>query len=199
MKRIILRGLLITVALCMAISAGAEQQPGVTIELSEYGWTWEASRAAGFQGTVRAEGYDGDSLVLKLSVAVTPEDPSAGQIIFQTVNGKMLTIRKQSDTCTVSLGEGREATFIGNWKTPEKIYANKVTVKVQAYAADGTTLLGEKTLEVIRDTATAADVNDGRIRITTDIPMWTTIFAVAAGSIWILALIRILINRRKKR
>jgi len=170
-----------------------------TSEMHVTDWTWEESKSAVFEGSVTFDRYEQDKMIMKLSFTATPEATDSGRIVFQTVNGKKLTLRKESDTYVFSPGEQTEFRFIGNWRTPESVFFDKVVVMLRVYSEDETTLLSEHRMEVRRESDEQYDPNDGKIRITADFPGMTRIILVAAAAVWTAALVRIFISRKIKR
>ncbi len=162
-------------------------------------WTWEESKSAVFEGSVSFDSYDQEKMVLKLSFTATPEATDSGRIVFQTVNGKKLTLRKESDTYVFTPGDQKEFHFIGNWRTPESVFFDKVVVTLRVYSEDEATLLSEHRMEVRRENDEQYDPDDGKIRVTADLPGLTRIIGIAAAVIWVAALARVFLNKKKKR
>ena len=162
-------------------------------------WTWEESKSAVFEGSVFFNGYDHDKMVMKLSFTATPEATDSGRIVFQTINGKKLTLRKESDTYVFTPGDQTEFHFIGNWRTPESVFFDKVVVTLRVYSEDEATLLSEHRMEGRRENDEQYDPDDGKIRITADLPGITRIIGIASAAIWTAAIARAFWNRKKKR
>lgn len=182
--------------LCPALTRGEEKTGAV---LSEKEWTWEENSIASFQGALSMEGLPTGELLLKLSLATDPKGSNPGEIVFQTVNGKKLTLRKQKAEYTVNHEDSDILEFVGNWRTPDDVFFTKVDIILQVCAEDGGTVLAEHKLTVSRDAAELLEKDDGKIRLKTDFSAWTLWIGIGAAVIWILAVIRILLNHTKKK
>ena len=187
---------LVVAVLCVFISCAAAE---FTSEMHVTEWTWEESKSAVFEGSVIFSGYEEEKMILKLSFTALPEATDSGKIVFQTVNGKKLTLRKESDTYVFTPGDQTEFRFIGNWRTPETVFFDKATVTLSVYSSDESTLLTEYKMEVRRENDEQYDPNDGKIRITADLQGWTLRIMIAASAVWVFALARVLVNRKRKR
>ncbi len=175
--------------------AGAE----IKSEMHATDWTWEDSKSAVFEGSVLLDGYEQEKVILKLFLEAFPEATDNGKVVFQAVNGKKLTLRKESDTYVFTVGSQPEFRFTGNWRTPESVFFDKITVTLRVYQEDESTVLSEYKLEVNRENDDNYDPEDGRIRITADIPKITRILLIAASIVWGLAIIRTILNRKGTR
>ena len=69
----------------------------------------------------------------------------------------------------------------------------------QICTEDGETVLAEQKLTVSRTAAEITEKDDGRIRLKADFSTWILWGAVAAAVIWILAILRIILNRIKRK
>ena len=56
-------------------------------------------------------------------------------------------------------------------------------------------MIAEKRLVFSRSASEIADIDDGRIRLKADFSMWTSYSIIAAAAIWLLAALRIIINK----
>lgn len=186
---------LLTFICCFTASAG---EGDIQISLQETEWRWEENTSAVFSGTVSASSLP-EKVLMKLSVSTVPETGETGEAVFQNVNGKKLTIRKQKPEYTLNAEGLTEYDFTGIWNTPDSVLFTRVDILLQLWSADGSSLLGEQTLSVSRDTSEVVEKDDGRIRLRENFSGWTLYIAVAAAAVWALALIRILINRRNMR
>lgn len=201
MKRFSLSLLILTVVLFICpVFCRAENE--TAIELQEKEWTWEARNLASFEGKASINNLPEGNLTLKLSFTTEPKATDPGEIVFQTVNGKKLTLKKQKPEYTLKHEGQDEISFIGNWKTPDDVFFTKVDINFQICTEDGETVLAEQKLTVSRTTAEMLNVNDGKIRLKTDFSSWILWVSIAAGIIWIVAAIRIIVNhtaRKKER
>ena len=184
---------------CTALSL-AENENDRT-GLSEKEWTWEDNSVATFQGSVSLENLPAGKLLLKLSFKTDPQSTNPGDVVFQSVNGKKLTLRKQKPDYLIEHGEENTMEFVGGWRTPEDVYFTGISILLQICSEDGSTILKEEKLNVSRSQAEVNEKDDGKFRLKTDFSMWIRWTAVAAGIIWICASLRVIINktRNKKR
>ncbi len=182
--------------LCPVFSR-AEEKAGTV--LSEKEWTWEENSIASFQGILSMEGLPTGKLLLKLSLATDPKGSNPGEIVFQTVNGKKLTLRKQKAEYAVDHEDSDSLEFVGNWRTPDDVFFTKVDILLQVCTEDGSTVLAEQKLTVSRNAAELLEKDDGKIRLKTDFSAWTLWIGIGAAVIWMLAVIRILLNHTKKK
>ena len=170
------------------------------IEIHEKEWTWEGNNIASFEGKASLAGMPEGKLTLKLSFTTEPKATDPGDIVFQTINGKKLTLKKQKAEYTFSSDGQEELDFIGNWKTPDDVFFTKVEITFRICTEDGNTVLDEQKLTVSRTISEMLNADDGKIRLKADFSAWTVWASIAAGVIWIAAVARILLNHtvRKK-
>ena len=189
--------LAVTMLLCPVL---CRAENNAAIELTEKEWTWDARNIASFEGKASLAGMPEGKLTLKLTFSTEPKATDPGEIVFQTVNGKKLTLKKQKAEYTLKHEGQDELTFIGNWKTPDDVFFTKAEVLFQICTEDGETVLAEQKLTVSRSTADMLNADDGKIRIKTDFSAWTRWVFIAAGVLWILAIVRVVMHRtaRKK-
>lgn len=190
---------ILLLALLFLWSAAACADESFRTELQEAEWTWNESSSASFTGTVSFDELPCEKLLLKLSFTTDPDSTNQGNVVFHTVNGKKLTIRKQQPEYTFAPGELKSFDFTGTWKTPENVFFTKIVITFQVCTEDGETVLGESKLTVQRDASELAKKEDGKFRLKTDFSKWTLWIAVAAGVIWVLAAARILWNHKRSR
>ena len=86
----------------------------------------------------------------------------------------------------------------GNY-TPDDVFFTKVDIDFRICSEDGNTILAQQKLTVSRSASELAEKDDGKIRLKADLSAWTVRIIVAAGLIWILAVLRIVLNRIKKK
>ena len=184
------------VFLCPVFSRAAENNDS---GLSEMEWTWEENSIASFQGIVSLDNLPSGKLLLKLSFTTDPKGTDPGEIVFHTVNGKKLTLRKQKAEYTIDHGDENILEFIGNWRTPEDVFFTRINIVFQICSEDGDAVYSEQKLTVSRSTAEMLEKDDGKIRLKTDLSAWTLRIGIGAAVIWILALLRIFINNKSTR
>ena len=185
---------LVFVFLCMSTTAAAGS---VQTELRATEWTWDESSIASFAGTVSYEELPCEKLLLRLSFKTDPESTNSGDVVFHTINGKKLTIRKQQPEYVFTPEKLKSFDFTANWKTPENVFFTKVEITFQVCTDDGKTVLGENKLLMQRDASELANKEDGKFRLRADFSKWTLWIAIAAGVIWVSAVVRILLNHKR--
>lgn len=191
-------GILFVVLLCLCTCA-SRAADAVQAELREAEWTWDESSIATFNGTVSFEELPCEKLLLRLSFTTDPDSTNQGEVVFHTVNGKKLTLRKQRPEYTFPPGDLKSFEFIGNWKTPDNVFFTKIEITFKVCTEDGETVLGETKLTMRRDASELANKEDGKFRLKTDFSKWTLWIAVGAGTIWLFAFVRILINLKRSK
>ena len=187
MRRRILWALLSAVFLCCCFPACSE---GMTLSLKEGEWTWKEESLATFEGSIQFESAREENLILRLSHETNPQAEDTGETVFYQVNGQKLTLRKQKETYLLNAGDEKEFTFTGCWKTPENTPYKSITLHLQAETESGEKL-AETSLTVLRE-------NAGGLKGMSRVGRATVYVGIAAGVVWILAILRILKNRKKK-
>ena len=176
---------------CAGESAAVEMQP---LE-----WTWDPLSTATFEGVVSFDGLSPEQVVLKLSFSVQPDDTDPGEVVFQTVNDKKLTLRKQKPVYTLTRGNEETLRFIGCWKTPESTFFSRIEIVCSIYAEDESNLIAENKLVFTRTASEIAQIDDGRIRLKADFSEWTLYVTFAAAAVWVIAAARLLLNRKERK
>ena len=177
--------------------AFSESTNELSLVLEEKEWTWEENSYASFEGTFAAEHALPGKVRMELTMAAVPENSETGEIFFQTVNEKKLTLRKQKSEYTFSAEGVTDFGFTGSWKTPETVPFTQVEITCRIYNEDGSALLAEQKMTVSRDASEIVEKDDGKFRIRENLSGWTIWAAIAAAVIWILAFIRMILNHPK--
>lgn len=185
--------MLVTLLLVCPLASMADGD--ASVQLAETEWTWEEKSIAVFEGKASLDGMPAGKLLLKLSFSTEPKGTDPGEVVFQTVNGKKLTLRKQKAEYTLDPEGQKTLDFTGIWKTPDDVFFTKIDIDFQICSEDGSTVLGRNRLTVSRSASEMADKDDGKIRLKIDISAWILRIAIAAGILWILAIVRIILNR----
>lgn len=178
--------------------AGLAESRNDKVEIHEIEWSWNPMSSATFAGVISLGTPLPEEVHLKLSIRTVPDDVNCGEVVFQKINDKNLTLRKQKSFYSLTLGETDSIQFSGAWRIPEYVPFTKVEISCQAFGPDDQTLLAENSLVFSRSSAEAADIRDGKIRIKYDLTNWTFWIIGAAGIIWILAFLRIHLNKKRK-
>ena len=168
----------------------------ISIDLQELDWNWEPLSSATFEGVLSFSDQAPEHVIVKLSMSVFPEDSDPGEVVIQSVNGKALTLRKQKPVYSLTRGDEDTFRFTGSWKTPEKVFFRRVEIVCSIDSEDESELYSRKNIVFSRSASEIAEINDGKIRLKTDFTSWTLYICIAAAVIWILAVIRIIINKK---
>ncbi len=183
---------LLILPLCTVPTVSAAEGNAV---LTETEWTWEPGGVAGFAGSFALDGPDQAGAELTLEVESNdPENP--GSVVFTEINGQTVKIRKRSDSITANLaGNGAENTFRGEWYPPEDVVSlNRATLRFQAEDAEGRVIASaEKTVR-----STTGEEGDAVGRALNRTRQLSIILAAFGGILWVAAIARNLILRRKQ-
>lgn len=189
---------MVLISIVFLISVANSSGTGVQLTLRELQWSWEPLNIATFEGSIAFPGQTPDKVFLKLSFTVSPDDSETGEVVFQTVNNKKLTLRKQKPSCMLELEGSDSVSFTGCWKTPENVLFTRIEILCRVYNENESELLAEQSLVFSRTASDIARINDGRFRLNFDFASWTTYTAIAAAVIWLSAIARILKNKKRR-
>ena len=198
MRRMIM-GILCLMMLLAPITGMTGEADGGTdatgIQLTE--WNWTPGNLSQFEGTIRLPENCPDPAKIKLTIVPTPATEDNGPIVFTHIEGKRLTVKKQSDEYTIHPTKLNGAVhFKGSWTIPEDGYYNSAVITVSLMNEAGEKL-EEHSFTFANGQTGAAENGEGLINLRTDrIVLW---LAIAAGVIWLAAAGRILLNWRQKR
>ena len=180
---------------CSAAAAGGEENK-IQIAAGE-DWSWESGTVDMIEGMIDLSEYVGREISVRIlsDLPYASEEEQKGQPVFVTVNGKRITVKKQSDTtrCTPSDEESR-MYFSARLTLPEKKRVYRISFQFVLTDENGQEL---KTL--------SAELNGGQggtgsvFYIAADINKITFIIGIAAAAVWAAALIRMLNNRKKEK
>ncbi len=162
------------------------------IEIQADEWTWDANGRCSFQGSILPD-RDLKDAVLTVSVETRLED--SGTVQFTSMNGKKLKIRKRSAQAETDFTAGIPVPFEGEWFLPSDTEDGIAWARITLQAADkeGNTLavkqteIGNRDQDLVLQGSSPAEKTE----------KMTLLFAVAAGIVWILAIARNLILRKK--
>ena len=176
---------------CMYAVTAAASAP--VISLHEEKWDWNPGGTAVFSGTVEYQPDSaGEDLTMQLSVTGSPVLTDMGKIVFVSVNGSALTIRKQNSAHVFHFAESGVFEFTGNWFLPANGRFSEAAVKLAVFDPEGR-CLQESELIIRSDADTGGP---GNILILPDISRYTAWIAAAAAAVWITAVLIILIRRK---
>lgn len=167
-------------------------------EITPVEWTWNPGKVATFEGRFILPDNCPDSVVLHLTVKPEPAQNDPGRIVFTFVNQKRLTVKKQTDEYTLKTeGLTGEITFKGSWFIPDETYYSAASVTFTMTGEDGS-VITEKTAEFNENEGPGQSGDQKIIRLpfqTSKIILWA---GIAAGAIWLAALLRIIIHKIRK-
>ncbi len=162
-------------------------------------WSWTPGKVATFEGAVKLPEKLPETVVLRLTVDPEPRQSEKGSIVFTHMNGKRIATRKQAEEYTLSTaGLSGAVPFQGSWSIPQDTYYSAARVTVDVLGEDGSTL-ESKTFSFSEEDD--FNRNGGRkvFRLpfnTNRVILW---MSIAAGAVWCLAILRMVITHRKKR
>ena len=178
---------------CLIIPGTAAADTQITMEAGE--WSWEAGGTSGFSGVIRTDGEDLEGASLQLDIQTRMED--SGDLVFTSLNGKKVKIRKRSDRLEADLaGGGAENTFEGEWYLPDRVddglaYAS---VNLTVFDAEGNEI-GTGRLDVGDREEEAAAAGRDPIALAEKAALY---LAAAGAAVWVFAIGRhLILNRRK--
>ena len=164
------------------------------VHIEPIDWTWEAGEAATISGSVRVTSGVTDPCTVQISVESIPESEPSGRIVFTTVNDQKLTIRNQKSEYVFSAADTPETSFIASWFVPEQARLTGVNIEAEVFDGEGH-LLARETVKQNSDLNTAGNSAASSFP---DMSRMIWILLAAAVIVWILAIIRILMQYRKR-
>ncbi len=187
MRRFFLWFMLISAVFLCISYAYADDAGSAAIQATE--WTWEENGTAMFDGNVSLESPSDGSILMRLSADSLPSEEETGAVIFLSVNGKQLTLRKQTPEYKIPDGV-QEISFTGCWIVPETCHAESVTVRLQILSDNGTIL---KEALFLAEREPQASSEKTQTETSGSFPIGTAILitAIAAVLVWIAAIVRI--------
>ena len=166
----------------------------LSADISGKEWTWIPGELAVFEGTVVYEGNaDETPLTLALSLECEPSVADTGDIVFATVNDQKLSRMKQKSQYVIRKDENRVFRFTGHWIIPDGAFLQEVRVILTVYDQDGQKLAEASFRE---DDGTENETVSASFRFP-DLKRCISLLLIAAGGIWLFAIIRIIHNRRR--
>ena len=162
-------------------------------------WNWDPGVVNTFSGSVDVSSLAGQEITLRISADFnTSEDTgdSSGPV-FTVINGKRVTVLRQSDTATITPeGNDPAVTFEGSLKMPEKGHLQRIGLTVVLTDGNG------KEIRRITETADrndgSGDTASGVFYIPFNINVLLTAFSCAALIVWGAVCWKYLAKRKKK-
>ena len=166
----------------------------IQVSIQEKEWTWNENDINSFQGTIITD-HNIPNAVLTLSVKTRLED--SGEILFTSTNGKKLKIRKRGPSTEADLSSGEEFSFEGEWDLPsntkEGIAWAEITLKIDN--SDGQ----EESVKKIEFGNLDNDQALKGSSLSDKVNHLIIFFLIACICIWLLAIARYLILKKKKK
>lgn len=194
-------GIMTAVILFMTLSlvpySCSRAESPVRIILTEKEWSWIPGEVATFSGTITCDDHDQLSgASIQLEIIPEPKDDDPGRIVFTSINGKRIKIRKQSETYILDDSDlNDEILFEGSWFIPEGSAFFKAGL-VASVAGKSGDLLGTCTINVGTGDS---ESTHSLLRIPVDIGHVNFILALCTGAVCCLAVCRfiVLLHRKK--
>ena len=194
MKKLIRCCCLVLLLLLAAFAAAESSDPVIT----PAEWTWNPGKVATFEGSFNLPENCPEVVTLHLAVKPEPSQSDPGKIVFTFVNKKKLTVKKQSDDYSLKTeGLTNPVTFRGSWFIPEEIYYSSASITFSLASEDGA-LLAEKNFDFSEDDGTGGNGDQKIIRLpfqTSKVILWA---CIAAGAVWLAAVVRIIVIKAGK-
>lgn len=186
--------ILISAVVLLVFDAPAERDPFVMSSgIYKTEWRWEAGATAEFEGNMICENVSEDHpLIMSLSVDVLPEGTEKKEPHFTRVNGEKQSVKRPKSEITISSSD-QAIRFSGGWEIPEGVRIEEATIHLKIYNQEYE-LLSESDLQMRNDQITAGETGYRFPEIGNR--LWIIIGAAAA--IWMMAVIRIIVNRQRR-
>ena len=184
----------ISAAILIFSFAAAENEPSVLSSgIYKTVWRWDPGDTAEFEGNIICDHVDEDNpLTISLSAEVVSEETEISPPVFRYVNGKKQSNRHPKSEITVS-SSGQAIRFSGGWELPKNVRIDEATIHLRIYNQQEE-LLAESELRMTNNQVVTG-ISGYRFPKPGPLIRYT---AIAAAVIWVLAMIRILINRQRR-
>ena len=186
--------IILTALIIFLLASETEAANILSVHIEKDEWSWVGDTAATFKGSIICQGVtDEDPVILRLTLITGPDDSDSGEIVFTSVNHKRLAVRKQKNEYTMTASQTATTLFTGSWMIPEGKQFNTVTIGIEATDKENNILANDTFTMTDSTASTFSDVprlpDPGR---------YIHPIMIAAGIIWILALIRIIYHRNRR-
>ena len=192
--------ILILFSLVLSSAACCSGQPDTNIMIPDSAWTWNPGAINQFSGEYDLSEFRDITLSIRITSDLPQEEDTEtdNAVVFTTINGKRIPVLKQGSNVQFTPDADNPLfRFTGQIKLPKKHRVNKVNFQLLFYDGDGNEIGKTAVSAVSRETT--GDISDGSFYISLDIQGITMILSAAAAVIWICALCRSRINRKKNR
>ena len=182
-------------SLCCCCNALGESSTEAVLTRGE-DWSWSRGAYNTFSGQIDLSGCPADELTICMTADLpyNEETEQNSPPVFTSVNGKRITVKKQSDTarCTPS-AEETAMRFTSTFSLPDKKRAYTIVFTLTVSDEEGQEL---KTFTALIDGKKAGTGN--MFFITADINRIAVLIGIAAAAIWAAALFRAFCLRKKE-
>ena len=194
-KPMIILAAVITAACLVTAAYGGNEEMKIT---AGEDWSWESGAVDLIEGEIDLSEYTGKELSVRISTDLpyeSEEEAKSRGPVFVSVNGKRITVKKQSDTarCTPS-AEETAMRFTSTFSLPDKKRAYTIVFTLTVSDEEGQEL---KTFTASIDGKKAGTGN--MFFITADINRIAVLIGIAAAAVWAAALFRAFYLRKKEK
>ena len=184
----------LTALIIFLFSSGTEAANILSVHIEKEEWSWIGNTAATFKGSIICQGVtDEDPVILRLTLITGPDDSDSGDIVFTSVNHKRLAVRKQKNEYILTASPTATTVFTGSWMIPEGKQFSTAAITFEVTDKENN-ILASDTI-TMTDSAVSALSDAPRLP---DPGKYIRPIIIAAGIIWILALIRIIYHRNRR-
>lgn len=159
-------------------------------------WSWAPGAYNTVSGEVDLSEFAGKEIKLKISADIpdTGEEGSGGHPVFSVINGQRITVLNQSDSVTLTPDAASPGTgFVATIVLPEKQHLRRITFTIEVLDQDENRLR----IETGEVSSIGKAAGASAFYIPYDAGGIALYAAALAAVIWLLAIIRILIQNKK--
>ena len=159
------------------------------------GWSWDTNAYNTFSGELDLPELTGEEISVRISTDLPySSEETDSQPVFTTVNGKRITVLKQSDTISLTPdGTDPILRFTGKLRLPSKRHISRIIFHFEMLDHQGKPLRTGDALIIA-----AQDDLSGAFYIPVEIGTLTLYLSLAAAVIWILTLLRYVMIRKQQ-
>ena len=180
-------GMIIAAMIVFCLVSGTGLADGSVMLSPGEDWAWTRGTYNTFSGEIDLSAFAGQevTLFMETDLKYDPEKEEKSSPVFTSVNGKRLTMMKQSASVQVTVDEESSITrFTGSLRLPEKGRVSMLEITFRITDAEGVPL--STVYGMIESGDNAAQKSAFYIPV--DIQQVTLILAIAAGIVWMLAI-----------
>jgi len=183
--------LLLFAVIALCCPAFSESTNSVYIEPGEE-WCWDPGSDNTFEGEMNLSGYTGQAVSIIMYSDLTGEINN-NEAVFTSLNGKRITIMKQSNTLQCNPDDSPVIQFSGRLKLPEKEHVKKVSLSFRIMSEDGRNL---NTVSALISNDTENKVSQSAFYIPFQANTITVSLGAAAIIVWCIA---VFLNYKNKK